>query len=130
MPSSADLIGTWRLASFHDTDAGGAPIAGPLGPEPAGFLTYTACGHLSVAMMRTGPGEPGYMGYAGRWRIDDGVLRHHILVSSRADWVGAEQVRLAELADGLLTLRTSPDNGRVVQWRRTGSTQENHAIRQ
>ncbi|MFE5478111.1 lipocalin-like domain-containing protein [Nocardia sp. NPDC056541] len=124
-----DLIGTWQLASFHDTDPTGTPTPGPLGAEPAGFLTYTASGHLSVAMMRTAPGEPAFMGYAGRWSVDDGVLRHHILVCSRTDWVGEEQVRIAELTDGLLTIRTTPDNGRVVQWRRAEAAQEKHAIR-
>ncbi|MGW4249885.1 lipocalin-like domain-containing protein, partial [Nocardia sp. NPDC004722] len=75
----------------------------------------------AVGMMRTAPGAgPGYMGYGGRWRLTDGVLRHLILVSSRPDWVGAEQIRVAELADDLLTIRTDPDNGRIVRWRKTG----------
>ncbi|MRH90098.1 hypothetical protein GFY24_22085 [Nocardia sp. SYP-A9097] len=122
MPRPDDLVGAWRLESFHDTDADGRPMTGPLGAEPDGFLLYTDCGHLAVGMMAAvpGAGSADYMGYSGRWRIDGGILRHLILVCSRPDWVGVEQVRVAELADDLLTIRTSPDNGRVVRWRRTG----------
>ncbi|MFE3190075.1 lipocalin-like domain-containing protein [Nocardia sp. NPDC059240] len=121
MPRPDELVGAWRLESFHDTDAGGGPITGPLGEDPSGFLLYTACGHLAVGMMRTAPGAgPDYMGYGGRWHLTDGVLRHQILVCSRPDWVGVEQIRVAELADDLLTIRTDPDNGRIVQWRKTG----------
>jgi hypothetical protein len=117
------VVGAWRLESFNDVDASGRTTAGPLGPDPTGMLLYTPDGRMSVSMMRTSPGMPAFMGYAGRWRIDAGRLVHRILVSSRADWVGAEQIRHAEL-DGDL-LRITADNpvdgrlqGRVVGWRR------------
>ncbi|WP_327142180.1 lipocalin-like domain-containing protein [Nocardia sp. NBC_01327] len=137
MPRPEELVGAWRLESFHDTDAAGGPITGPLGADPDGFLLYTACGHLAVGMMRTAPGAgpADYMGYGGRWRLDNGVLHHLILVCSRPDWVGVDQIRVAELDGDLLTIRTSPDNGRIVQWRRAVSTQgallidkESHAL--
>ncbi|MFF0488288.1 lipocalin-like domain-containing protein [Nocardia sp. NPDC004068] len=116
MPCPDDLVGSWRLDSFRDTGADGRPVPGPLGEDPDGFLLYTADGHLAVAMM----GAAVYLGYAGRWRIDDGVLHHLIVVCSRPDWVGADQIRRADLSADLdlLTIRTFPDNGRVVRWRR------------
>lgn len=121
-----DLVGVWRLESFRDVDDGGGPVGeGPLGPDPRGMLVYTADGHVSVSMMRTAPGPgPAFMGYAGRWSVDAGVVVHRIEISSRADWVDVEQTRDADLDGDLLTVRAvrTDDGGepqrRVLNWRR------------
>jgi hypothetical protein len=121
---SADLVGVWRLVSFHDVDEVGRTSSGPLGADPSGVLIYTGDGHVSVVMMRTEPGpEPGFMGYAGRWRRHGEQVVHQIEVAQRADWVGTEQTRAAELAGDRLTLHASTtvdgrDQRRVLVWRR------------
>ncbi len=115
-PTPEELVGAWQLEAFDDP----GEAVGPLGPRPAGFLLYLPDGHLSVSMMRTSPGDPRFLGYAGRWRIEGDRLTHRIVVSSRADWVGAEQRRVAELTGDRLRI-TAIDQlrRRVVVWRRS-----------
>ncbi|WP_210589421.1 lipocalin-like domain-containing protein [Streptomyces sp. GESEQ-35] len=120
-----DLVGVWHLEAFHDVDEAGRPVGeGPLGPAPEGMLVYTADGHVSVSMMPTTP-EPGpsYMGYAGDWRVAGGKVVHRIRISSRADWIGVEQTRDAELDGDVLIVRATREVGarpqrRVLVWRR------------
>ena len=45
------LLGTWRLVSWENRGAAGE-VTYPLGPDPVGYLTYTADGHVFVALMR------------------------------------------------------------------------------
>lgn len=118
------LVGTWDLVSFHDVDDTGDHREGPLGPAPRGTLLYTADGHVAVGMMSTTPGiaRP-YMGYVGRWHVHDGLVMHRIEISSRADWVGVEQSREAELlGDELMIHATREVDGkpqrRTLHWRR------------
>ncbi|MEU7375390.1 lipocalin-like domain-containing protein [Streptomyces albidoflavus] len=122
-----DIVGVWHLETFHDVDDSGRPMGeGPLGPDPSGLLIYTPDGHVSVSMMPAAstpaPG-PSYMGYAGEWRMRDGVLVHHIRISSRADWVGIEQSRLATLDGDVLTVSATREvdarpRRRQLVWRR------------
>jgi Lipocalin-like domain len=122
-----DIVGVWRLVSFHDVDDAGRATTGPLGVDPSGVLIYTGDGHVSVSMMRTGPGPaPAFMGYAGRWHREGEHVTHRIEVTPRADWVGTEQVRAAEVAGDRLTLHASTTvdghpQRRVLVWRRAES---------
>ncbi|BCY13451.1 lipocalin-like domain-containing protein [Actinoplanes sp. L3-i22] len=117
-------VGTWRLVSFDQADADGRTLAGPLGAQPRGLLIYTPEGHLSVSMMSTTAGQtPQFMGYAGRWRIDGAHLIHQIHVSSRPDWIGAEQIREPELDGERMTIRTTQvvdgqTRTRILCWER------------
>ncbi len=119
-----DLVGTWRLTAFHDVDGAGRTGEGPLGPEPSGLLIYTADGHVSVSMTRTGSGPgPRFMGYAGRWSLSGDHVRHRIEVAARPDWVGTEQSRRAELEGDRLTLHAATtidgsERRRLLCWRR------------
>jgi hypothetical protein len=132
-----DLIGAWRLLSYHDLDeATGALGEGPLGPHPRGILIYDPSGHMTVGMMR-GPSDPGaptarrttplttYMGYAGTWRLDGATVVHGVEVSSHAHLVGTAQVRDAALDGHRLTLYGTAVMGerrqrRVLLWEREG----------
>ncbi|MET9661215.1 lipocalin-like domain-containing protein [Streptomyces sp. NPDC006510] len=125
----ADLIGVWTLDSFHDVDAEGTRVEGPLGTAPRGTLIYTADGHVSVHMMRApdaapAPGSNDYMGYTGTWRVAGSRVMHAIEITPRRPWVGTEQTRSARLDGDRLTLDGSVQvNGReqqrVLEWRRT-----------
>lgn len=129
--SAQQLTGVWHLVSYVDVDPDGGHRAGPLGPVPQGVLIYTANGHMSVSMMRTGP-TPGhtdlgrvetFMGYAGRWRLVGGEVRHAVRVSAHPHMVGTELIRRAVLDGDLLLLHgTSVIDGipqrRVLTWRR------------
>lgn len=125
------LHGVWHLVSYVDLDPTGGDREGPLGPAPEGVLIYTADGHMSVSMMRTGavPEDTTgrqvetFMGYAGRWRLAGGEVRHAVRVSAHPHMVGTELVRRATLDGDLLVLHgTSIIDGiprhRVLTWRR------------
>ncbi|WP_433658371.1 lipocalin-like domain-containing protein [Nocardia sp. CA-128927] len=51
--SATDLVGTWELVAYLDTDEQGVISEGPLGDSPRGLLIYGVDGHMSVSMMRT-----------------------------------------------------------------------------
>ncbi|MFJ8469293.1 lipocalin-like domain-containing protein [Streptomyces swartbergensis] len=124
LPETSELLGLWRLVSYHDEDAEGAVSEGPLGPQPHGLLYY-ADGYLSVNMGRGTPvpGAVPYMGYAGTWRREGDRLVHVIEVCSNPAWSGTEQTRTFALDGDLLTLRgTAVVAGRaqqrVLTWKR------------
>ena len=45
---SDKLIGTWKLVSASSTTSTGERIATPYGPNPSGFLSYTADGRVTA----------------------------------------------------------------------------------
>ncbi len=122
---SGSVVGTWRLKRWETRDAGGK-VAYPLGPDAVGYLTYTPGGHVFVAIMRAGRppfagddllgGTPeeraaaaaGYVAYGGRYEVRDGAVIHHVELSLFPNWVGADQLRFAEVAEDELTITTRP----------------------
>ncbi len=127
----SDLVGAWRLESYVGVEEDGRVVEGPLGPDPAGLLIYSADGHVSVSMMRTDSEAEAtrFMGYAGTWRLDGEQVVHAVSVSSHGYMIGSRQVRDLALADGRLTLSGSagaaggPRQRRVLTWRRTEGNQ-------
>ncbi|TDD74272.1 lipocalin-like domain-containing protein [Actinomadura rubrisoli] len=115
---AADLVGQWELVSMAEFDEDGRPQDGPLGPAARGRLYYGADGYMSVHLMR-GDSEPGYIGYSGGWRLEDGRIVHRVAVSSDPSWVGGDQVRSAEMVRGLLVLGRRDGTFRArLAWRR------------
>ena len=134
------LVGTWRLAAcaLHD----GERVDHPYGASPAGFLTYTPDGRMSVmfgdpdrlplenpdwrqnadgdvaAVART------FIAYCGTYDLRDGEVSHHVAVSLIPNWIGQTLTRRVVLDGNTLTLAT-PEmriDGRtqtaVLTWRR------------
>jgi hypothetical protein len=129
--AGASLAGVWRLASFHDVGEGGERLPGPLGPDPEGLLVYSALGHLSVTMMRTGEAPdaaPGarppatYMSYAGEWHREGDRVHHRITLAPDPAWLGTVQTRDLRLDGDTLTLYGDALVGRpqlrVLEWHR------------
>ena len=122
---NTSVVGTWRLTRWEIRDADGR-VRLPLGPDAVGSLTYTAGGHMAVAIMRVGRaafasddllgGTPeeraaaaaGYVTYAGRYELRDGVVVHRIELSLFPNWVGTEQVRFVRVQGDELTITTDP----------------------
>ncbi|MBL8385053.1 MAG: lipocalin-like domain-containing protein [Burkholderiales bacterium] len=125
----SDLIGAWRLVSWSLRHDDGRPPVYPLGEDAAGYLLYTADGHVSATLMRRGPAVPGGAGsfaYAGRYRLEDGTVYHSIEVASDPGLVGITSTRHIARDGALLTL-SGPDFGagsartqRIV-WRRAAA---------
>lgn len=133
---AADVVGAWRLISLETLDADGLVIY-PLGREAVGLLTYTASGHMCVAIMD--PHRPPfasddrfaatveelraaglrYWSYAGRYEVAAGRMRHHIEVSLIPNWVGTTLERACTLEGERLTLAVRRS---ILVWERDAPT--------
>ena len=112
------LVGTWKLLSFTTVNDKGQVEDG-YGPNPTGFLTYTADGRMSVVMgdsrrkMTTIPpsGEEAaaalqtFNAYAGSYTFTDGKVIHHLEVSWIQSLVNTDQVRSVKIEGDRLTLQ-------------------------
>ena len=111
------LVGNWKLVKYEIFDP-----AGPTRPRAfdVGRLMYDEQGEMAAHLMRSGrPREAAttetaraaayqaYLGYFGPFTIDPDkqIVVHHVVGSSRPDWIGSEQVRYYGFpADNTLTL--------------------------
>jgi hypothetical protein len=142
--SAQQLIGHWRLTQWRSTANGDAEVHFPFGENPSGSLVYGADGWVSVQIVAQdrprftvddphgGPAEEhaaAYLtclAYCGRWEIREDRVVHRIEISLYPNWEGQEQVRLFELTDRTLVLRTPPItmNGvpftTELEWTRAG----------
>jgi hypothetical protein len=122
-----EFIGVWSLADWRRIDGGPAQF----GESVVGRICYEPSGFVSAFLMRTdwgatGPaGGPGFMAYAGRWRIDGSKVRHDVEFSSNPQWVGTTLVREWSFAPTgelvLLTPWRDGGSGRTrdqLTWRR------------
>ena len=122
------LVGTWKLVSSTDTTDKGE-IKDSYGPNPTGFLTYTADGRVMVIIANGGrkplSGPNGtieeraeafttIVAYAGSYAVTGDKVIHHIEACSIQNAVNADLVRTVKLQDGRLTLRTGPYSRRGV----------------
>jgi hypothetical protein len=134
-----ELIGAWSLESFVTDEKGGAEKP-RFGPNPVGYLIYTADGHMSATLMgvhraaltapdgsSSTPAEvtsslANFLSYAGRFEIRGNHVFHHVEVSVFTNLVGTTLERQFDLSRDTLTIKTLPPeiwNGsnRLV-WRR------------
>ena len=126
MFGTSDFVGSWELLSFESEDENGS-IERPFGRNITGFLAYCSDGNMNVNIMRNDrlkfksgdftiaseeemKSSMFYIGYAGRYEIQDGFILHHIDVSFFPNWVGQTQRRLYSFDHGELTLETEPIN--------------------
>lgn len=98
----------------------------PFGPDPQGFLIYTADGFVSAQLMRTGRsafhssdwhhGTPeeylasgsGYIAYSGTYEVEEEAMVTHIpSVSLLPNLIGARQCRSIDLEGDRLVLRAA-----------------------
>ena len=123
-----ELIGVWTRADWRRIDGRAAQF----GASVDGRLCYERGGFVSAFLMRTdwgatGPaGGPGFMGYAGRWRVEGAEVRHAIDFASIPEWVGTTLVREWSFTpEGILLLLTpwrEGSRGRTrdrLSWRRS-----------
>jgi hypothetical protein len=138
------FAGAWRLAeAYAETPDGRRPF--PLGDGTRGLIMYDTEGHMSAQLMSANrkpfsarnledvPLEEfkttylGYTSYFGTYTLDVAkkTITHHVEGALTAGWVGGDQLRYFEFADGALVLKTPPmrtaDGTKVVNtlvWRR------------
>jgi hypothetical protein len=123
---AARLVGVWSLVAYSDEQPGREDIH-PFGPDPKGFLIYTADGFVSAQLMRTGRpafhssdwhhGTPeeyqasgsGYIAYCGTYEIDEekSTVTHIPTVSFLPNLIDGRQCRSIELDGNRLVLRAA-----------------------
>jgi|SRR5215467_9183911 len=140
---SDKLVGTWKLLSASSITSSGERNEAPYGPNPSGFLTYTADGRVTAlisyggrkllqaraAMEEQAEAFKTFLAYAGRYTLSGDQITHHIEVSSIQNYVGKDLVRTIRFADDRIILVTPPTlvNGKVQsvelvwQWLPTSS---------
>jgi len=117
------LLGTWRLVSVLREDLQTGVKADFFGPDPIGYITYSADHRMMVVIVRSDRQKPAgarataaeadalwksLVSYAGTFSINGNEITHHVEVSWNESWTGTHQTRRFRLADGRLTLETPP----------------------
>ncbi|MFF9221719.1 lipocalin-like domain-containing protein [Streptomyces viridosporus] len=138
------LHGTWTLVDYTrwiDAEV----IGRPLGPDPVGQLVYQRDGRVCALLMRRerpwtsgrsftdatdeerGAAALGFVGYAGRFVLCDGLVFHHVEMSLYVEHVGAVLVRRVSWSGPRLVLETEgrrTRSGRTLtdrlEWARSG----------
>lgn len=123
--TQTDFVGTWRLVSLHLRTLDGQ-VTYPFGPDAVGYFIFSESGYMSVAftpanrrMFAAGDIMGGsteekvaaadtYVGYSGKYEVQDDKVVMHPHVSFFPNYVGVDQVRIWELEGNRLTLSTPP----------------------
>ena len=99
------FVGVWELVSVRAVASDGSVDNAPYGPNPLGYITYTAGGYMNVLFSfgnrphingtwRTAPASERaeafatVLGYAGTYSVEDTTMTHHITVSTDPNRVG------------------------------------------
>jgi hypothetical protein len=121
---SRELVGSWKLVSFHSQDASGK-INYPFGKNASGRLIYESDGRMAVQLMNPdrpafASGDPlvaseteirvtfgGYTAYYGTYSVNphEQTIVHHIEAALLPNWVGTDQQRQFEFDGKYLTLQ-------------------------
>jgi len=121
------LAGVWRLVSSEFRTSSGNVIY-PLGEGALGQAIFTESGYMSGQLMRQNrpvfasgdqaSGTPeeiqaalqGYVAYYGPCEVDveKQTLTTHVEGSMYPNWVGGQQVRVYQLTENQLILKTTP----------------------
>jgi hypothetical protein len=122
---AGELPGTYELVSVEQFV--GDDVRLPFGPEPKGYMVFTAGGHMLTVLMASGrpdittgdllagdvataaPEElaaafDSASAFAGRYELEGDTVLIHLEVATYPNWTGTTQVRPFELADGELSL--------------------------
>lgn len=135
----AAVVGAWRLESF-DIEESAAARKPRFGPDPVGYLLYTASGRVSAVLSgihRPTLGAPSghatsethcvesvadFLAYAGKYEIRGNHVFHHVEVSVFTNLVGVTLERQFDLDGDTLTIRTLPPeiwgSANVLVWKR------------
>lgn len=132
-PATIDLVGTWRLVAVTDWVDGVITDPEAMGPQAAGYLTYTARGRVMVLLDRRSyarlsaqsryGGEP-IFAYAGTFTRTGDTVVHHLEMCTAVNEIGTDYIRIIEVAGDHLVLCTEPvsKDGKVwvkkLEWMR------------
>lgn len=122
--AASAVAGAWRLESFDERVADGS-FKPRFGPNPVGYLIYTASGRVSATLSgihrrplvsgstSAAPADCNesvhdFLAYAGRYEIKGSTVYHHVETCVFTNLVGVTLKRGFQLRGDTLTIRTLP----------------------
>jgi hypothetical protein len=117
------LIGTWRMLSWKRIIADTGEERDALGPNPFGYINYSADGRLMVFVLKSGRPRPkatpptrdekialydSLFAYVGTYTVERDRVIHMLDGSWNELWTGTTQTRLLSFEDGRL-IYTTPE---------------------
>ncbi len=138
MIDAATVVGTWRMLSWRREFVETGDQIDSLGPEPIGFVTYTADGRVHAIVVRNHREKPlatppsdadkirlfdSMLAYSGTYELFDDRIVHRPDASWNQIWTGTDQIRYFKFGAGQLQLwgpqATDPYSGKQVVHRMT-----------
>ena len=138
-PAREGIVGAWSLVSF-DVDEGKGVEKPRFGPDPVGYLIYSADARMAAVLAGThrpalkspnGAADSeasrsesllNSLAYAGRYEIRGDRVFHHVEVSIFTNLMGTTLERQFKLSGDTLTIRTLPpeiwNSSNVLVWKR------------
>ena len=125
------LVGSWRLVSWVEVETESKTVRSVFGDNPAGVITYTPNGRMSMFIADTKRKPPSgskandaeavelyrtMIAYSASYSIEGNKVTHKIEVSWNQAWTGTDQQRFVDVKDNQLTIKTpaiiSPISGK------------------
>ncbi len=115
------LIGTWTMVSAVREEIPSGELSDLFGPDPHGFITYTADGRMMAIITRRDRTPPAgsqatpaeaealfrsMLSYAGPYTFDGQEVTHHVDISWNERFTGGDQKRFVTFEGDLLKLST------------------------
>jgi len=124
--SAQHLLGTWSLVSVLREEIPSGATIDLMGPNPKGFITYSADGRMVALLVRGDRKMPAantatateaenlfrsVISYAGTYTIAGNEVTHHVDISWNESWTGTKQARIFKFEGNRVSLSTpvSPD---------------------
>jgi hypothetical protein len=137
------VLGTWKLVSVVSRDVASGTTTDYFGPDPVGYINYSADRRMMVVIVRGDRRKPAgaaatpleadalmksLVSYAGTFSIRGNEITHHVELSWNESWTGTQQTRLFRRDGNRLHLDTpvspNPIDGtigvRSIVWERAG----------
>jgi len=137
--SNEGIIGAWSLVTF-DVDEGKGTQKPRFGPDPVGYLIYSANARMAAVLagtrrpeLRSPDGTAAsqaqrseallnFLAYAGRYEVRGDRVFHHVEVSVFTNLMGTTLERQFQIQGDTLTIRTLPPeiwgSSNVLVWKR------------
>lgn len=138
MIHTAAVVGTWRMLSWKREFVETGDRIDSLGPDPIGFVTYTADGRVHAIVVQKNRAKPAatplsdgdkirlfdsMLAYSGTYELIDDRVVHRPDASWNQLWTGTDQVRYFKFDGERLHLwgpqATDPFSGKRVIHRMT-----------
>jgi hypothetical protein len=133
------IVGAWSLLSF-DVDEGKGAATPRFGPDPVGYLIYSADARMAAVLAGTHRPDLkspsgisaseerrtqallNFLAYAGRYEVRGDRVFHHVEVSVFTNLMGTTLERQFKIEGDTLTIRTLPPEiwgtSNVLLWKR------------